>query len=260
MEHHSEKQRGLRAYRVDLHIHTALSPCASEEMTPPAIVAAALEAGLDMIAISDHNSAGNIEAVQQAAVAAGGGALAVLAGMEITSMEEVHVLGLFPDVVAAEGVAAVLRPLLPTADDSYYAFFGEQPLLAADGHPVGSETAALATAAPLGLNETVRLIHEAGGLAIAAHVDRHAFSVFSQLGFFPEDAGFDGVEVSRRVVAGSPLLDHFAALGLPVTRSSDSHFLEEIGSGHTDLRLAAPDFSELALALAGAQERSVAHA
>ena len=259
MHHQPEHHHALKTYRADLHIHTALSPCAAEEMTPPAIVAAALGARLDMIAISDHNSAGNIGAVQQAAAAAGG-ALTVLAGMEITSMEEVHVLGLFPDAPAAEGVAATLRPLFPTADDHYYAFFGEQQLLSVDGRLVGGETAALATAAPLDLNETIRLIHEAGGLAIAAHVDRRAFSVFSQLGFFPEDAGFDGVEVSRHLAAGSPLLDQFAALGLPVTGSSDSHFLEEIGTGHTDLRLAAPSFSELALAFAGSDDRSVARA
>jgi 3',5'-nucleoside bisphosphate phosphatase len=259
MDQHPEHQRALRAFRADLHIHTALSPCASEEMTPPAIVSAAMGAGLDMIAVSDHNSAGNIAAVQQAAAAAGG-ALTVIPGMEITSVEEVHVLGLFPDAPAAERVAATLRSLLPTADEQYYAFFGEQPLLAEDGRQLGSETAALATAAPLDLNDTVQLIHQAGGLAIAAHVDRHAFSVFSQLGFFPEDAGFDGVEVSRRLAEGSPLLDQFAALGLPVTRSSDSHFLEEIGTGHTDLRLAVPEFSEVALALAGAQGRSVARA
>ena len=76
-----------RTYRADLHIHTALSPCASEEMTPPAIVAAALEAGLDMIAVSDHNSTGNVAAVQRAAEEAGG-TLTVIAGMEITSAEK----------------------------------------------------------------------------------------------------------------------------------------------------------------------------
>ena len=74
----------LRLYRADLHMHTALSPCASEEMTPPAMVAWAMEWGLDMIAISDHNAAGNIRAVQQAAKEFGG-QVTVIPGMEITS-------------------------------------------------------------------------------------------------------------------------------------------------------------------------------
>jgi PHP family Zn ribbon phosphoesterase len=247
----------LKPYRADLHIHTALSPCASDEMTPPAIVRAALEAGLDMIAVSDHNTAGNVAAVQQAAEAAGG-SLTVLSGMEITSVEEVHVLALFPDLASAEGVSARLRDLLPTADAGYYVFFGEQPLLDAEGATTGAEAAALSGAAPLDLNETVKLLHDAGGLAVAAHVDRKAFSVFSQLGFFTGDAGFDAIEVSRHLASDSPRLDGLALLGLPLTRSSDSHFLEEIGTVGTELRLAEATFAELALAFAGAEDRSVA--
>ena len=249
----------LKLYRADLHVHTALSPCASEEMTPPAIVARALEAGLDMIAVSDHNAAGNIRAIQQAADVAGG-RLVVLTGMEITSAEEAHVLGLFPDAQVAEEVAAKLHTLLPQADAHYYSFFGEQQVLDADGHEVCSETAALAWATPLDLSAVVHLIHGAGGLAIAAHVDRKAFSVFSQLGFFPTDAGFDAVEVSRHVARGSGAIHKYLELGLPITSSSDGHFLEEIGAAHTDLLLAEPTFAELALALAERDGRSVAHA
>lgn len=251
--------RPLRSYRADLHIHTALSPCASDEMTPPAIVAAATKAGLDVIAISDHNTAGNVAAVQEAAKAAGNG-LTVLPGMEITSAEEAHVLGVFPDLEAAEGAAAELRTLLPKADPEYFAFFGEQPLLAAGGQQVGAETAALAGASPWDLTSTVEFIHRLGGLAIAAHVDRKSFSVYSQLGFFPKDAHFDGVEVSRQVRADSPRLEEFGALGLPLVGSSDSHFLDEIGTAVTELRLAEPRFSELAMAFAGAEGRSVARA
>ncbi len=249
----------IKPYRADLHIHTALSPCASEEMTPPAIVAAALRAGLDMIAVSDHNSAGNVAAVQEAARAAGG-ALAVIAGMEITSMEEAHVLALFPDAAAAEGVSSHLRGMLPELGEHYRSYFGDQPLMDQAGSVTGKETVALAFATPLDLNDTVEIIHGAGGLAIAAHVDRKTFSVFSQLGFFPTDAGFDGVEVSRHVKPDSPRLQEFAALGLPLTGSSDSHYLEDIGTASTELRLAAPTFPELVLAFAEAEGRSVAHA
>ena len=249
----------LRWLRADLHIHTALSPCASREMTPPLIVRTALEAGLDMIAVSDHNTAGNVAAVQQAAEAAGGG-LTVLPGIEITSVEEVHVLGLFPDVPAAESVAARLRTMLPAADEQYYSFFGEQPLLTADGRVAGSEAVALAAASSLDLTETVDLVHSLGGLAIAAHVDRGAFSVFSQLGFFPKNAAFDGVETSRRLGSGSPLLEALATRDLLVTASSDAHFLEDIGTDSTELRVLEPTFAELVLAFAGAGERSVARA
>jgi 3',5'-nucleoside bisphosphate phosphatase len=248
---------GLRRFRADLHIHTALSPCGSEEMTPAAIVAAAAAKGLDMIAVCDHNTAGNVRAVQQAGEAAGGG-LAVIAGMELTSAEEVHVVGLFPDAAAAERVAGRVRSLLPPADAGYYSFFGEQPMLSADGCQVGSETVALALATPLDLTEAVELIHSQGGLAVAAHVDRKSFSVFSQLGFFPSDAGFDGLEASRWLSPDSPRLSDFTALGLPLIASSDSHYLEEIGAAFTELYLAEPTFAELALALAGTDGRSAA--
>lgn len=249
----------LQAFRADLHIHTALSPCASEEMTPPAIVRTALERGIDVIAVCDHNTAGNVGAVRQAAEISGA-RLAVLPGMEIASLEEVHVVGLFPDLPAAETVAERLSSLLPPADDHYYSYFGEQSLMDAEGRTVGMENASLAMAVPLDLTETVELVHSHGGLAIAAHVDRKSFSVFSQLGFFPSDAGFDGIEVSRHVTDGSPRLEELSALGLPVFGASDSHFLDEIGTGAASLRAVEPTFAELVLAVAGVGGRSVSRA
>lgn len=212
-----------------------------------------------MIAVCDHNTAGNVRAVQRAGEAAGRG-LAVIAGIELTSAEEVHVVGLFPDAAAAERVAARARSLLPRADAGYYSFFGEQPLLAADGRRVGSESAALALATSLGLTEVVGLIHSEGGLAVAAHIDRKSFSVFSQLGFFPQDAGFDALEVSKWLPADSPRLADFAALGLPLLGSSDGHYVEEIGAAFTEFCLAEPTFAELALALAGTGDRRLVQA
>lgn len=212
-----------------------------------------------MIAVCDHNTAGNVEAVRQAAEASGG-RLAVFPGMEISSAEEVHVVGLFPDLPAAESVTDRIGSLLPPADRDYYSFFGEQPLMDAEGRCVEMETASLAMAVPLDMNETVELIHSHGGLAIAAHIDRKSFSVFSQLGFFPPDAGFDGVEVSRHVTDGSPRLEEFSALGPPVFGASDSHFLDEIGTCSTTLVMAEPTFAELALAIAGVDSRSVSRA
>lgn len=243
----------MRYVTADLHIHTALSPCGADEMTPPAIVQAAVEAGLDMIAICDHNSTRNVSAVQRAA----GELIAVIAGIEITSVEEVHVVGLFPDAAAAETTAAEIRDLLPVADSNYYSFFGDQAILGADGSRTGTESAALAVAATLDLNQTVALIKKHGGLAIAAHIDRRAFGVISQLGWFPADAGFDGVEISRHTTADSPRMDEFRRIGLPIMRASDSHYLDEIGMAPTVFRLEQPTFAELARAFAGADGRSV---
>jgi predicted metal-dependent phosphoesterase TrpH len=86
----------VKTLLADFHVHTALSPCGDDEMSPPAIVDAALAAGLDMIAVCDHNAAGNTRAVGEAA----GARLAVISGIEITTVEEVHVIGLFPTAAA----------------------------------------------------------------------------------------------------------------------------------------------------------------
>ena len=246
----------VKTLRADLHIHTALSPCGDPEMSPPAIVEAALAADLDMIAVCDHNAAGNARAVAEAA----GGRLAVIAGMEVTTAEEVHVVGLFPTVAAAANAADEVRATLPATDADYTRFFGEQYLMSADGTVYGHEPHALATATSLSLDGAVGLIKRFGGLVVAAHVDRPTFGVITQLGFFPYEAGFDGVELSRHAPPGSPAAVATAEYGLPVVRSSDSHYLEDVGCVATGFTLAAPTFAELALAFKRRQGRSVADA
>ena len=241
---------------ADLHVHTALSPCADGEMTPPAIVERALAEGLAMIAVCDHNSARNTAAVQEAA----GARLAVLAGMEVTTAEECHVVGLFPDAGAAAAAGLEVEATLPRTDDEYEAFFGEQVVLDAGGAEVAREDAALATATTLDVDAAVALIHKHGGLAVAAHVDRRSFGIIGQLGFFPEGAGFDAVEVSRHVAEDAAAEEPFRVHGLPLVHSSDAHFLAEIGVARTTVRCERPGFDELALALAGREGRSVGHA
>lgn len=241
---------------ADLHVHTALSPCAENDMTPPAIVAAALAEGLGMIAVCDHNSARNAAAVQTAA----GERLAVLAGMEITTAEECHVVGLFPDAGAAAAAGAEVGAALPSIDDGYETFFGEQHVLDAEGRETARETLALATASALTVDAAVELVHRHGGVAVAAHVDRRSFGVIGQLGFFPVEAGFDAVELSRHIAPGSEREEEYSGYGLPLVHSSDAHYRDDIGAARTALHCARADFTELCLALAGDKGRSIADA
>jgi len=241
---------------ADLHVHTALSPCADDEMTPPGIVDAALAEGLCMIAVCDHNSARNAAAVQAAA----GERLAVIAGMEITTLEECHVVGLFPDARAAEAAGAEIGATLPRIDDAYEAFFGEQRLVDAAGGDAGRETLALATATPLAVDAVVDLVHRHGGIAVAAHIDRASFGVIGQLGLFPVDAGFDAVELSRHVPPGSEREAEFAVHGLPVLHSSDAHYRSDVGAVRTAIRCRQPDFRELLLAVHGLEGRGIGDA
>ena len=246
----------MNARLADLHVHSALSPCADGEMTPPAIVARALAEGLAMIAVCDHNSARNAAAVQAAA----GARLCVLAGMEITTAEECHVVGLFPDAPAALAAGLEVGATLPAADDGYEEFFGEQLVLDERGAEVAREPLALATATTLDVDTVVALVHRHGGLAVAAHIDRRSFGVIGQLGFFPDGAGFDAAELSRHVAAGAEAEAPFAVHGLPLVRSSDAHFLADIGTARTAVRCLSPSFDELALAFAGRDGRGVGHA
>ncbi len=241
---------------ADLHVHTALSPCADDAMTPPAIVGQALAEGMAMIAVCDHNSARNVAAVQEAA----GDRLAVLAGMEITTAEECHVVGLFPDAGAARAAGAEVGATLQRIDGGYETFFGEQRVLDAAGAETARETLALATATPLDVDAVVELVHRHGGLAVAAHIDRPSFGVLGQLGFFPAGAGFDAVELSRHVPAGSDREAEFAAYGLPILHSSDAHYLADVGAARTTIACARASFEELALAVRGLEGRSVGDA
>lgn len=233
---------------ADLHVHTCLSPCAERRMRPRAIVDAAVARGIGMIGVCDHNSAGNVRAVAGAAA----GRLCVIAGMEITTSEEAHVVGLFPSVDDAEEAAREVAGTLPRFRAPV-----EQELVDAEGALLGVERLMLSMASSFPLEGAIDLVHRHGGLAIAAHVDRRSFSVPSQLGFIPPGSGFEALEVSAHgALIGRAAA--FASLGYPLTTGSDAHAPELLGEGVVVLEVEAASFSELALALAGANGRGCA--
>ncbi len=232
----------MKRLYADLHIHTALSPCGDHGMSPPAIVRAASRAGLDLIAICDHNAAGNIAAVQQAAAGVVG-APVVIAGMEITTAEEVHILGLFPTGEAALAVEATVQSSLPRADRTYSRRFGRQELMDAGGAVTGLCPVMLAASTSLNLTAAIALVKRHDGLAVACHVDRPSFSVTSQLGFIPPDAGFDAIEMSPQ--AWEARIESFRSLHLPMIFSSDSHYPSQIGGVKMAMAINEPSFDEL---------------
>ena len=180
-------------FMVDTHIHTCLSPCAELDMHPSAIVDAAIRAGLDSIAVCDHNSAENAAAVQRAGNAAG---LAVIPGMEITSSEEVHILGLLPDIAAAMELQSKVYRSLPGRNDE--SAFGMQVIANEFAEVLGFKEHLLSGATTLNLDRVVAAIHDVDGLAIASHVDREGFGIIGQLGFIPPGLPLDAIEVSQR--------------------------------------------------------------
>jgi PHP family Zn ribbon phosphoesterase len=243
----------LRRLRADLHIHTCLSPCGELTMSPRAVVAAARAAGLDIIAVTDHNTTENAAAVIEAAA---GTALAVLPGIEMTTAEEAHILGLFDSGIDLGPFQAEVFRSLPDVP-SKMKFVDDQVIVDAADYVTGFSPRCLFGATLFDIHETVGLIHRHGGLAVACHIDREAFSVISQLGFIPPGLGLDAVEVSPLMTVAEAR----AAFGpfdpLPVVRFSDAHKPEEIGTVSTEVLVASPSLDEIRKALAGMDGRGV---
>ncbi len=227
---------------MDLHVHTCLSPCAEPEMTPRAIVRRAKEQGLDAVAICDHNSAENVGAVKKAGANLG---VQVFGGMEICSSEEVHILAFFDNDEALFEMQSIVYDHLFGENDAKY--FGEQLILNEYDQVVGSTPRLLIGSTTMGVSEIVETIHGLGGLAVASHVDREAFSMIGQLGFIPEGLPLDALEVSWRC-ADSEIGD-YRKYGFEVLRSSDAHVLQDIGRSFTTFQLETAEFSEVAMAL-----------
>jgi predicted metal-dependent phosphoesterase TrpH len=244
---------GLVEIRADLHIHTSLSPCSDTwRMTPRAIVERARGLELGMIAVCDHNSMRNVEAVQRAAKGSG---VVVLPGMEITSWEEVHILGIFQALEGAWAMQAFVDENLP--GENIPEVFGYQVLMDENDEIVGSEDRLLAGATTLKVEEVVEAIHRFGGLAIASHVDREGFGIIGQLGWIPETLSLDALEVSWAMTRPEARQRFPEISKWPLLRSSDAHSPEEIGRAWTRLLVSQGTWAELKMALKGEDGRRV---
>jgi len=243
----------LRRFRADLHIHSCLSPCGELSIYPRKIVERSLEEGLEIIALTDHNTAENTAAVLRAAEGTG---LTVFPGIELTSEEEVHILGLFETMEAVLPVQDEVFRKLPEAAEND-PFIKDQVIVNQDDEVTGFSPRFLMAAAALNVFEIVELIHRNGGLAIASHVDRESFSLFSQLGFLPADLPLDALEISPRMTVPLARASYASCAHLPMVRFSDAHQPDEIGRPFTEFLLAAPALGEIRMALRGSEGRRV---
>jgi len=244
-----------RLYACDLHNHTCLSPCAQLDMHPRALVAACLAQGLDLVAITDHNASENIVHVMQAARDT---PLVVIPGMEVTTKEEAHVLALFASLETVGLFQEIIYSRLPGDNDERR--FGCQPIVNEREEVEAFNTHLLFSATTMALNDVTGNIHSLGGIAIASHIDRSFFSVISQLGCVPENAGFNGLEISAALgIAGGrrrfPGLSRYTFI-----TSSDAHCLNDVGRSCTMMHLESPCFAEIQLALARTGGRCVEEA
>lgn len=209
---------------VDLHIHSCLSPCSDDDMTPNNIVNMASLKGLDIIAITDHNSTGNCRSVIDAGKDL---ELLIVPGMELCTTEEIHLLCLFPSLESADEfgreVYDTLAPLKNRED-----IFGSQVLRDRFDIETGHEERLLAVASGMDAETAVARVRALGGAVIPAHINRESYSMLNTLGTIPPEYGFVYLECNKQCNMEAFLKDHPELASGRFIRSSDAHFLWEL--------------------------------
>ena len=235
-------------YRAELHVHTVLSPCAGVEMIPPVIVESALQKNINLIAITDHNTTANIDAVMEASKGTG---LTVLAGMELQTREEVHVLCLFDGLEQAEAWQR-------SVDDCFENFpndeekIGEQYVVDATGNFIRSETRMLIANVDMSLEDAVQGVDALGGLVIPAHVERRAYGLLAQLGF--ASPIFEALEISRHTTVENVIKQFPQIKNFPLLQSGDVHYRDGF-LGAMEFEIETVNIKEIRKAIRGMDKR-----
>ena len=227
------RREPLCGLRADLHIHSVLSPCAEREMTPGNIVAMAMLLGLDVIAITDHQSCGNCAAAMALAAAMDGPL--VIPGMEVESAEEIHLLCLFPDLESALACEAYIRASMPDRPNRTD-IFGEQWLMDEQDEIAGVEPRMLMLPSRYNCDEIAAHILSAGGVCIPAHLDREANSMLVSLGAVPPDFPTEVIELSHHADPDQFFRAHPELSDYRFVVNSDAHSLETFAAQGADNR------------------------
>ena len=241
----------LNPYKADLHIHTVLSPCGDLEMSPTAIVERALARGLDMIAISDHNTTRQVKVTQKVGREKG---LFVLGGVEVTSQEEAHCLCYFANDGQLDAFQEFLDAHLPPIPNDVDRF-GYQLMVDENEEIVGEEEYHLLNAIDVDIDGIYDEVHRIGGLFVPAHINKGTTSLMSQLGFVPPDLRADGLEINFRTTK-EEILKKFAYLKrFSFITDSDAHFIDNVGDVYNVIYMEHRTFEEFGKALKGEEGR-----
>lgn len=218
----------------DLHVHSCLSPCGSDDSTPANIAGLAAILGLDTVALTDHNSSKNCPAFFKAAKEQG---IIPVAGMELMTEEQIHVLCLFPSLEAAMNFDAfVYERLFPMKNDE--AIFGRQVITDETDKEIGTVENCLINSVSIDLYSLGIEVRSRGGIIIPAHIERAAFSLISSLGFVPDDSGFDCVEIRSKEAVENLKKNHEYLNLCKIIHNSDAHELEAMSTGENKLLVA----------------------
>jgi hypothetical protein len=191
-------------------------------MTPVNVVNMALVSGLDIIAVTDHNSVGNCRAAVAAGEAAG---VVVVPGMEICCSEEIHAVCLFADCDNAEAFGAVVDEALPKIKNRPE-IFGRQILMDDFDNAAGTIENLLTVAGEISIDELPALCARYGGVCYPAHIDRPSYSILTVLGMIDGSMGFNCAEISQNADEAELMEKHPALAGMRILHASDAHSLE----------------------------------
>lgn len=231
----------------DLHIHSCLSPCGDDDMTPANIAGMAAVKGLDVIAVTDHNSCKNCPAVLAAAAEYG---ILAIPGMEINTSEEVHAVCLFEELKNAmdfDGYVYERLMAFPNKEE----IFGRQLIYNKEDEICGTEPNLLINATDISFEGLWELVKGFGGVMFPAHVDKTANSLIANLGFIPPDSKFVTAEVKdlgklHKVRKENPYLERCRIIS-----NSDAHYLEDIHEPELRLQVKERSVRGILEALAG---------
>lgn len=220
---------------IDLHIHSALSPCGEAEMTPNNIVNMALIKEIDFIAVTDHNSGKNLPAIMTVAKELGEG-ICILPGIEVTTREEAHVLAYFPTLAGAMELDEILYAHLPNIMNEK-TFFGPQYIMDETDRIIGEVDKLLISATDIGINRLYETVTAIGGIIVPAHIDRKSYSIITSLGFVPPELNIKTCEVSKSQPIEEIIKKFRFFKDYQFIHSSDAHQLEDIAEREYFLEL-----------------------
>ncbi|MFW5780141.1 MAG: PHP domain-containing protein [Bacillota bacterium] len=225
----------------DLHIHSSLSPCAADEMTPLNIVAMASVKGLQVIAVSDHNSIKNVEAAMECAKDF---EIIVIPSMEVQTSEDIHVLTLFEDF---ESLKTFNDALTKRQIENKEHIFGRQLIIDADNNIVGKEKSFLMAGVEESIYTVVNKTNQLGGVAIPAHIDRTQNGIIAILADIPKDLDITAVELSK--YAPDYIKDKYIRYNY--IYNSDAHRLEDISEQVNYIEIGQLNAKSFLLAIKG---------
>lgn len=196
---------GLHYIKLDLHVHTPASRCyKNKKQTPEEITQAAINSGLQGIAITDHNTGEWIEKMQTITKEKG---LVVFPGVEISMSDGYHLIALFDPSARQKDIENFLGAIDITPDD-----YGKTE-----------------TICKKGVYEVVETIHARNGLAILSHIDQPK-GAFFELSSFKENG---------KVYLPIPAVRLFNEAAYDAVECAEGHYPNGFDIEHNILRVPA---------------------